>query len=127
MTTDLPGSTIEAVDVALHGVNIPYAGRKTYTHTLSATFLETADYSTREKFRRWHESMRSWSTNTGSLYASYAVSCQIAVYNDLPAVVKTINIYGLWPEVIAEVPLNGGASELITLAITFRYSHWEDQ
>lgn len=125
MTTDLPGSTIEAVDASLHGINIPYAGRKTYTHTLNATFMETADYSTREKFRRWHE-MRSWTANTGMLYAAYAVSGQIVVYNDLPAVTKTVNLRGLWPETINEVPLDGAASNLVTLQIGFRYAFWED-
>lgn len=127
MTTDLPGATIEAVGVSLHGVELQFAGRKTYTHTLNATFLETADYDTREKFRRWQESMRSWKNNTGTLAAQYKVTGQVVVYNDIPAVMKTVNVIGMWPETMAEVPLDGSQSSLITLQIGFKFDLWDDQ
>lgn len=126
MTTDLPGVAVDPVDVALHGVNIPFAGRKIFTHTLNATFLETADWMTREKFRRWNEFIRSWDNNSGSLAAAYKVDSQIVLYNDVPEVVRTTNLIGLYPETVAEVPLDGGASNLITLQITFKYTLWRD-
>lgn len=126
MTTDLPGVAIEPVEVALHGVVLQYAGRKIYTHTMNSTFLETADYATREKFRRWNESMRSWIDNTGTLAAAYKVNPQLVLYNDLPAVVRTCNIIGMWPETINEVALDGGASNLITLQIGWRFDFWKD-
>ena len=126
MTTDLPGTAIEPVEVPLHGVTLQRAGRRIYTHTINATFMETVDYATREKFRRWMESMRSWITNTGTPSAAYRVSAQIVVYNDLPEVVRTCNITGLWPETMAEVPLDGASSALVTLQIGFRYDFWED-
>ncbi len=126
MTTDLPGSSIEKVEVALHGVTLQFAGRKIYTHTMNVQFMESADYMTREKFRRWQESMRSWINNTGTLASAYKVNAQIVLYNDLPAVVRTTNIIGMWPETIAEVALNGGASELVTLQMTMCYDYWND-
>lgn len=126
MTVDLPGSTVEKVETALHGVNLVYAGRKTYSHSLTATFLEAADYSTREKMRRWHE-MRSWTANTGMLASAYKVSAQVALYNDLPQIVKVCNVAGLWLETFAEVPLDGGASNLVTLQCTFSYDLWTDE
>lgn len=127
MTTDMPGTAVEAVEIPLHGVTIQRAGRRIYTHQLNATFMETVDYSTREKFRRWFETMRSWTTNTGTSSAGYRVSAQVVVYNDLPAVVRTCNIVGLWPETMADVPLDGGSSALVTLQIGFRYDLWEDR
>lgn len=127
MTTDLPGVGLDNVDVALHGVTIPYAGRKIYTHTLNATFLEDSGWGSREKFRRWNESTRSWTGNSGSLSAAYKVNAAIAVYDDVPQLVRTCSLIGLWPETIGEVNLDGGASNLVTLQITFRYSYWEDQ
>jgi hypothetical protein len=126
MTTDLPGVALDAVDVALHGVNIPFAGRKTFTHTLNATFLETADWMTREKFRRWNEFIRSWDNNSGALSSAYKVDSQIVLYNDVPEVVRTTNLIGLYPETVAEVQLDGGASNLISLQITFKYTLWRD-
>ncbi len=126
MTTDLPGAAVEVTDAALHGVNIPFAGRKIYTHTLNATFLETADWSTREKFRRWNEFTRSWRNNSGAVAAAYKVNAAMAVYNDIPQVVRTTNLNGLFLESFNEVALDGGASGLVTLACTFRYTDWED-
>lgn len=126
-SSDLPGSGIENVEVALHGVVLNFAGRKIYTHTMNSTFIETADWMTREKFRRWQESMRSWVNNTGSLAAAYKVNAQLVLYNDIPEVVRTTQIFGLWPETINEVALDGSASNLITLQIAWRYDRWEDE
>jgi hypothetical protein len=126
MTTDLPGVALDPVDVALHGVQVPFAGRKIFTHTMNATFLESADWMTREKFRRWNEFIRSWDNNSGSLAAAYKVDSQIVLYNDIPEVVRTTNLIGLYPETVNEVSLDGGASNLITLQITFKYTLWRD-
>lgn len=126
MTTEMPGSTIERVDVALHGVNVVYGGRKTYTHSIPVTFLETADWATREKFRRWHN-MRDWINNTGMLSSQYKVEGQIVVYNDKPEVVRTCRVRGLWPDVISETQLDGSASNLVQLNITFAYDLWVDE
>ncbi len=127
MTTDLPGTAIEPVEVPLHGVTLQRAGRRIFTHTLNSTFMETVDYATREKFRRWFETMRSWKTNTGTPSSAYRVSGQIVVYNDLPEVVRTCNITGMWPETMAEIPLDGASSALVTLQIGWRYDFWEDE
>lgn len=127
MTADLPGSAIEPVEVSLHGVTLQFAGRKIFTHTMNATFLESADYMTREKFRRWQESMRSWIQNKGSLASQYKVNAQIVLYNDLPAVVKTTQIIGLWVETLNEINLDGAASTAISLQIGFRYDYWYDE
>lgn len=126
MTADLPGVGIEPVPVALHGVELEFAGRKIYTHTMNVVFMETADYSTRTKFVNWNESMRSWINNTGTLAAAYKCSAQMVVYNDIPQVMKTCNIAGMWPETVTEVPLDGGASNLVTLTIAMRYDYWVD-
>lgn len=126
MTTDLPGVAVDPVDVALHGVNVPYAGRKIYTHTINVTFLETADWMTREKFRRWNEFIKSWDSNSGNLAAAYKVDAQMVLYNDIPEVVRTTNLIGLYLETMAEVQLDGSQSGLITLQCTFKYTHWRD-
>ena len=48
------------------------------------------------------------------------------LYNDVPEVVRTTNLIGLYPETVAEVQLDGGASNLISLQITFKYTLWRD-
>lgn len=126
MTTEMPGTAFDPLDVALHGVTVPYPGRKIYTHQMQVTFLETADWGTREKFRRWMESIRSWRNNSGSLAAAYKVSGQMVVYNDIPQVVRTVNLTGMYPETMGEVALDGGASNIVQLQMTFKYTDWVD-
>lgn len=126
MTVEMPGSSIERVETPLHGVNAIWAGRKIYTHSIPVTFLETADWSTREKFRRWHN-MRDWIANTGMTGAQYKVEGQVVVYNDKPEVVRTCRVRGFWPDVISEVQLDGAQSGLVQLNITFAYDLWTDE
>jgi hypothetical protein len=126
MTTNIPAPSAEPVEVALHGVVLKYAGRKIYTHEIEVTFLETADYSTRQKFINWNEAMRSWINNTGLLAAGYKTNAQLIVYNDLPQVVRTVNVFGLWPATIGEQALDGAASNVVTMAITFNFDYLVD-
>jgi hypothetical protein len=126
MTTALPGFGLDKVEVPLHGVKLQYAGQATYTHQFNSTFLEAADWSTRSQFYVWRESARSWINNSGSFKSSYGVNGQIVVYNDLPQVVRTINVFGMWPETIADVELDGGNSAAVTLAITWSFDYVQD-
>lgn len=126
MTADLPGGGLDSVKVELHGVTVNFAGRATYTHQLQVMFLETSDWSTRDKFVKWRDSVRSWKKNSGTLASAYKVSAQLVVYNDLPQVVRTINIYGLWPETIPETTMNGGESTAVTMQMGFQYDFWDD-
>ncbi len=125
MTTALPGMNLDNVEVALHGVTLNFAGRATYPGTFNATFLEMRDWGTREMFRRWRETIRSWTQNSGTFASAYKVTADLVVYNDIPQPVRTIRVYGVWPEQIADIQLDGGASNVVTTEITFRYD-WTD-
>lgn len=126
MTTDLPGTQLEPLDVALHGVQIPYAGRRMFTQTLNVTFLETHDWSTIEKFRRWAEIARSWRGNSGTMSSSYWVTGQIVLYNDIPSVVRTVQINNLWPSNIQEIQMDGSSTAPVQQSIEFKYTDWFD-
>lgn len=117
---------LDNVEVGLHGVTLNFAGRATYTGTFNATFLEMRDWGTREMFRRWRESIRSWVNNSGSFASSYKTTADLVVYNDIPQVARTIRVFGVWPEQIADIQLDGGASNVVTTEITFRYDYSTD-
>ncbi len=126
MTTVLPGMNLDVVEVPLHGVQLDFAGRATYSRTFNATFLEMRDWGTREMFRRWRESIRSWDNNSGSFASAYKVTADLVVYNDIPQPVRTIRVFGVWPEQIADIQLDGGASNVVTTEITFHYDFHRD-
>lgn len=126
MTTDLPGTQLEVVEAALHGVVVPYAGRRMFTQTMNITFLETFDWATREKFRRWMAIARDWRTNSGSFFSSYAVGAvQLITYNDVPEPVNVTQLNGVWPTEMADTPLDGGQSGLVQINMTLKYIDWQ--
>lgn len=126
MSTGLPGFSIEKVAVPLHGVELQYAGRKTFSHSFQSVFMEASDWSTRSQFYSWSEATRSWINNSGTFASAYKVNAQIVVYNDLPQVSRTINVWGMWPEQVADVALDGANSTLVTLDITWSFDYVTD-
>lgn len=112
------------MDAALHGVQIPYAGRRMFTQTMTVVFLESADWATTEKFRRWIELARSWRNNSGSMFNTYSVTGLLANFNDIPQVTSLIQINHMWPTEMTDTPLDGGASNIVDLSISFKYVDW---
>lgn len=126
MSTGLPGFSFDKVTVPLHGTELVYAGRKIYSHSFQSVFMEAADWSTRSQFYVWSESIRSWINNSGSFASAYKVNAQLVVYNDLPQVTRTVNVMGMWPEQVADVPLDGSNSNLVSLDITWSFDYVQD-
>lgn len=126
-STDMPGRTIEEVDIALHGVNLKQAARLTFTHTQAATFLETVDWETRNKFLRWSEATQSWKNNSGSVSAVYKVQGAVAVYDMAPTLTKQCFLYGQWLREMQDVPLDGSASAVVMVTANFSFDFWDDQ
>jgi hypothetical protein len=126
MTTALPGFNLDRVVAPLHGMELVYAGRKTFSHSFTSTFMEAADWSTRSQFYAWSELTRSWINNSGSFASAYKVNGDLVVYNDLPQVARTIRCVGMWPAEVSDVELDGSASNLVTLSITWSFDYVYD-
>lgn len=120
-----PGMTLEVVDAALHGVNIPYASRKQYSHRMTVRFLEDNGWKTRTKIARWMDIARDWVTNTGSFATTYKVTTDLITYNDLPEVTDVTRVFGLWPTEMADVQLDGSTGDIVFLEVTFVYDFWQ--
>lgn len=125
-TAVIPGMLLESVPVALHGVELRFAGRKNYSHSFPVTILETRDVNTRAMFVAWSEFARSWTLNTGTSKDLYAVPAQLLLYDDTPSIVRTITIFGMWPENVDDAALDGQASAAVTYNVTFSYDHVTD-
>lgn len=126
MTTSLPGMMLESVPTALHGVELRWAGRANYSHQLQVTLLENRDASTRDMLYKWHKYARNWRANTGAYKDQYAVTVQMLLYDDLPQVVRTIELTGCWPENIDDTSLDGSASGAVQMSMTLSYDDFED-
>lgn len=121
MTTSIPSAMLEEVPVELHGVSLRFAGRATFNHSFSVQFLETRNHDTREIFSNWREIARSWQNNSGSYASAYKVNIDLALYDDLPQIVRTIRMYGVWPQSIDDISLDGGSSGIVQVGVTFAF------
>jgi hypothetical protein len=126
MTTSLPGMQLESTPVALHGIELRYAGRANFTHQLPITFIENRDASTRDMLVKWMRSARDWVSNSGTYKDAYSVTVQMLLYDDIPQVVRTINLYGVWPETFDDVGVDGQTSGIVQISATLSYDYHED-
>lgn len=127
MTTDIPGTQLEPLEVALHGVQVPYPGRRMFTQSMNVTFLEGVDWETTRKFHRWIELARSWRQNNGLPGPGAWVTGQLVFYDDTPSVVRTQQINAMWPSNLQETQADGSATAAINISIEFKYTDWEEQ
>ena len=125
-TSNIPGFNLEGVDIELHGVKKREAGRATYGHQFECTFLEVVDLSTRKAFRNWREKARSWKQNSGSDSSVYKVNAELVLYDNAPNVIGTVKIYGMWPETVNDLSLEGNSSTAGMLSVQFSYDYTDE-
>lgn len=126
MTTSIPGAMIEKVEVPLHGVQVNYAGRANYSHSLQVTLLETRDNTSRDMLRRWQRLARDWLTNTGSYKDVYSTTVELVLYDDIPTEVKRIKLIGCFPETVDDSQVDGSASAAVQISCTLSYDYIEE-
>ena len=122
-TTALPSSTIEQVDISLHGTRKNEAGRATYQHTFNASIMETVDYATYMALRAWRDYMRSWKNNTGTNSAAYKINLELDVYDNSGNISQTMILAGAFLTEIADIQFDGAASTVIDLSLTFSFDY----
>lgn len=125
-TTSVPGMNIDQVTAAFRGVELNYAGRQVYNKTLEVTFIELRDISTRDTFRSWMEYARNNNTNQGSYKSMYSTSALWELYDDIPNLVRIIEIRGMFPISVGDMQIDGSQSQTGQLQVTFSYDRHLD-
>lgn len=125
-SSSIPGFLLEQTPVALHGIELRYAGRANYSHSFPVTLIETRDVGTRNMLRRWQKLARNWQTNTGSYKEVYATTIQLILYDDVPNEILSMNLVGCWPETVDDSPLDSTSSSVVTTNVTFSYDFIEE-
>jgi len=126
--TSIPGTSVDQVTVGLHGVYLNYMGMQRWSQRLDASFYETRDLDTRTAFLNWIQFARSTIQNSGTLKANYAVTGKLYLYNDIPQVTRTINLYGLFPLVFNDSQMEGvGPASPISQSVSFAYDYPQDE
>lgn len=125
-TTSLPGKSLDDVTSTLHGIDLKFAGRPMYSHTLQAQFLVVRDMKTNQAIRDWMNYARSIKNTAGTYKTQYSTQATMLVYDAAQAVVRTITLYGFFPQTMDDQAVDGSSSAPVTLSTTFAYDYWMD-
>lgn len=125
-TSQIPGFAVDPVLVALGGAEAKYMGREIFTHSLTATYTEDRTIDTRNSLRGWMEYGRDVRNNTGKFKVDYSVEAEFVLYDDTGAETRVIILDGFYPESVSDSDVDGTASNLVLVNVTFSYdSHFE--
>lgn len=125
-STSIPGMQIEPVILAIHGIELSYAGRQIWSKTFTATFVETRDSTTRQQIRDWIKFARNNSKNAGHYKSDYAVNAILYLYDDIPNITNEIKIVNVFPTGLEDVAMDGSNSNLISVSVTLNYDWTEE-
>lgn len=124
MTTSIPGMSLDDVTVTLKGIDVKYAGRQMFTHTLEATYIETRDLTTHDAITNWIRLARDVRTNTGNNKSAYATTANLVLYDDSNRAIRTYVLDGFFPQTIGDAALDSSSSAPVTMSVTFFYDTW---
>lgn len=120
-STSIPGTSVEDVTVSLHGIDLKYAGRQMWQHTLSVNYQETRDMTVRFAIKSWIEFARNSRQNTGDYKVNYETVADLVLYDDAAKPIRTIRMDGFFPQNMDDASLDGSSSTPVEMTITFNY------
>lgn len=130
-STQIPSSTINAIEVPYFGRKIKVAGDRTFD-TWTVNVMNDEDFKIRHYVERWHNAINSLSDNlntTGSSapsnYKSQGIVKQFGKANDTRPV-REYTFFGIFPTNITPIELDWNSTDQIEMfAVTFAYD-WHE-
>lgn len=138
-TASKPGSSIEPVAVELFGHNVQYAGRLTYSHTMSVEYVEDRRAIITRTLEGWQQLCRTVLTQHGNYKKSagaaagldnltstqgYAVDAELYCYDQAGAQTALFYLHNVWPSEVPDLSFDGSGANLITMSVTFTYDYF---
>lgn len=120
-----PGMSVQQAEVELFGHKTLYAGRKTFSNSLSISFHESYDAEMTTALEDWSERCRNTDRQTGSFKRDYAVTGTLTVYDPTGSRAKQWDIYNCWPTEVPDMQFDGAGGTALTVDATFAYDYYE--
>lgn len=107
-----PGQTIEEVLQEAHAHTLRYAGRKTFTGSISIEFVENADLRIHRLCEDWMNLERTTEEQRGLFKEEYAVTAVLNIFDNKGATKVTYEIYGFWCKNVQDISFDGMGTAL---------------
>jgi hypothetical protein len=125
--TSIPASTIGEVAVPYFGRQIKLAGDRVFANW-SVTVMNDEDYSVRDAFEVWHNSINTIISNRKTGIAPNGYKSGIATvtqYSKEGSAIKQYDFINIFPLNLDEMGLDWDATNQIqTFGVTFAYDYW---
>ena len=124
--TSLPGMTLTNVAVPFRGRVLNIAGDRTF-NPWSVTVMNDTDFKLYRAMERWMNGINNMTDNEGIANpADYQVDGFVDHLDRNGSTLKSYTYRGLYPEVLANIPLNYATNDTIeSFDVTFRYQYFE--
>lgn len=121
-----PGRSNEIMEAPIHGTQVNFAGRAIMPRTLNIVYIETHELMVTNIMQNWFEYQTGTISGVASGYKSqYSVDGAVVYKYDVTGrIADTAVFYGLQPEEMPDVTLDGSSTNLWTVNLTFRYDFY---
>lgn len=119
-----PSETISKLEQAFPGGHtLTYGGKKTYTRTSAAQFIERVTSESYVAMKKWSEFVRGTkSGNSGDYKPGYSATALLEIYDSTGKVANSWRYINFYVTEIAELQFDGGADATAALwQVTFSY------
>lgn len=123
-TASKPGMSMEQVSYDLFGHTVKFAGKLTFSHTMSINYVETWKGDATRTLENWLEVGRGVQSGHGKFKAEYASPATLIIYNQMGEISLQYKIVNMWPTEVPEVEFDGSSAEPVTLAATFSFDYY---
>ena len=126
-SAELPGKSLQGVDVSIYGpgFKVPYVAQ--YTET-TLTFMCTNEFYERKLFDRWLEAIIPTDTNNPRFPkgkdSRYMTNIRVAQYDDFIRQIYAVEMIDAFPISVAAQPLSWGDDGFHRLTVQFAYQKY---
>lgn len=127
--SEIPESRLSSIEVPYFGRKIKLAGHKSYA-TWNVTVINDEDFSVRKNMEVWQNSINSAignlpATGVGSNPLNYKSKATVKQYGKAGNILRTYNFDGLFPTLIAAIPLDWNQPDSIEeFRVDFEYDFY---
>ena len=125
----LPAKTIEDLPVDIHAHQLHFAGKVTFSGTMSITFVERQDMVVYETLYAWQKKAKDHQTQAGSERINYATTCKLKTFKQSTSVkneeiARVFEIKQVWCKEVPEITWNN-ANELTVIPAVFSFDYFD--
>ena len=126
ISSEVPQVSVEPVAwEAQGGVKLMFRGKKTWSNSWTATFVESRDGATREAFIQWTNLMHNPLTGLGAYKTQYAVPADLTQYDDAGLPARVFKLVNAWPSEVGQASLDQ-SSGIVQYTIQFAFDYVEE-